>query len=134
MKITKLCFIMIAALAIGLVGLGTQAFAAHSGGNVTLLDKSGTPVTVKGGANFKPYSPKATCGGCHDYGSSFAMATKKHASNGVPGDAYDVPYPTHGVTAGYHFQQGRNESWNDDSRHYYHLPDFTSGSGMWGKY
>ena len=45
-----------------------------------------------------------------------------------------IPYPKHGVSAGYHFQQGRNISWSDPQRSFYSLPGFTSSPGMFGKY
>ena len=48
------------AVMVGMIGV---SFAAHP--NVTLRDASG-PIAVGSGA---AYSPKATCGGCHDYAS-----------------------------------------------------------------
>ncbi|MBZ0155393.1 MAG: hypothetical protein K8I29_04155 [Alphaproteobacteria bacterium] len=48
------------------------------------------------------------------------------------------PYPQHGVSAGYHFQQGRNVSWNSNNanaqRSFYKVQNFTSSTGMYGKF
>ncbi|SHI76900.1 hypothetical protein SAMN02745165_00811 [Malonomonas rubra DSM 5091] len=53
---------LMACLAV-LLGMAGVAFA-HP--NVTLKDASGTAIPVGGDA---AYSPKQTCGGCHDYDS-----------------------------------------------------------------
>jgi hypothetical protein len=119
------------------------AFAAlHPGGDVDMRDVNGELVTVSG----KPYSPKMTCGsatstchnminpGGHNYESDPGTATKSHFRRSGEEVTYGVPYPEHGVTAGYHFQQGRNLYWNQTSRDYYKLPNFTSSPGMYGKY
>lgn len=118
---------------------------AHS--DVTLLDVENNPVA----GTTKAYSPKRTCGttSCHIdglgsrgygitnniYEDSAAFAIKDHGA-GSPsyGNAYQVPYPQHGVSAGYHFQQGRNIAWSDPQRSFYSLPGFTSSPGMLGKY
>jgi hypothetical protein len=113
-----------------LLGFGSSVYAAHTAGPVTLKDATGTDIAA--GSN-TPYSPKQSCGtsGCHNYESDITTATKDHG----PGTtSYLVPYPQHGVTAGYHFQQGRNLNWGDTQREYFHQADFTSSGGMYGKY
>ena len=135
-------FLATAAMA-GVVGLAVPTFAAHPvqdgacptcppGGNIDLLDAGG--VSVAGTAN--PYSPKQSCGtaACHDYESAWTTATKTQFNRLGDKVSYDVPYPEHGVSAGYHFQQGRNIDWDDTQRAAYGLPEFTSSAGMYGKY
>ena len=132
MKINKVSLLPIAVLAVlGLViGFASPGYAAphYSVGDVTLMSAPG--VTVVGST---PYSPKATCGtaACHNYESNIALATK---NNGTGQPSYQVPYPQHGVTAGYHFQQGRNLDWDNAQREHFHQADFTSSGGMYGKY
>jgi len=128
----------------------SPASAAHTGGPVTLLDKAGVAVSTSG----EPYSPKTTCGQCHNYGSgednSGASMTgpgdgvmdhivQKHqgsmASNGeVYFQTYDVTSYSHGISVGRHMNQGRNEDYTGDMRNAFALPWFTSSLGMWGKY
>ena len=142
MKISKLWLFMIALIAIGLIGLTTPGFAAHPGtnslnvdasGNITLLNASGAAI-AKGSA--VPYSPKQTCGvsACHNYESNPTTVSKQQTVGGVAGVAYNVTVPTHGVTTGYHFQQGMNVPWGQTQRDFYGLPSFTSSPGMVGKY
>ena len=144
MKIRKLWLLPITILVIGLViGFAPPAFAAHPA--TPLLDATGAPIAA--GSN-TPYSPKQTCNspavGCHTASTGDAM-TKYGVSNiyedGIgfalkvqTGASYTVPYPLHGVTAGYHFQQGRNLSWGEHQKEYYHVQEFTSSGGMYGKY
>jgi len=131
MKISKLLLLPMALLAIGLViGYALPGYAAHPSGDVTLRDAAGSVISA---GSATPYSPKQTCGTseCHNYESDVAYATKDHGT-GQP--TYQVPYPQHGVTAGYHFQQGRNLDWGDAQREFFHQADFTSSGGMWGKY
>jgi len=141
MKISKLWLLPIALLAIGLViGYALPGYAAHTGGTVQLKDATGAVISA---GSSTPYSPKQTCAvaGCHTtYGASggtaiyentTAYATKDHGT-GQP--TYQAPYPQHGVTAGYHFQQGRNLDWGDAQREFFHQADFTSSGGMVGKY
>jgi len=134
MKTSKLWLLPIAVITVGLAtGYASPGYAGpHTGGAVTLKDAGGNVIT-SGSAT--PYSPKQTCGGCHNYESNVATVTKDHG----PGTGqYQVKAPQHGVSAGYHFQQGRNIAWNSDNdnaqRSYYGLPKFTSSPGMWGKY
>jgi len=130
MKISRLSLPPIALLAVVclLIGNAPPVYAAPHTSDITLMSAAGTTVS-----NGVPYSPKQTCGtaACHNYESSVALATKNNGS-GQP--TYQVPYPQHGVTAGYHFQQGRNLSWDNAQREYFHQADFTSSGGMYGKY
>jgi len=63
------------------------------------------------------------------YESGPATASKDHGAGTTP---YAVPYPRHGISASYHFQQGRAAPWGSVQRNYYGLPDFTSSPGMFG--
>lgn len=127
-KNRSLLICMIALIAIGLIGYASLGFGAPHTSPITIKDVNGA--TVSGST---PYSPKQTCGtaACHNYESDVALATKDH---GVGTTAYNVPYPQHGVTAGYHFQQGRNMTHGNAQRDFYHVADFTSSAGMYGKY
>jgi hypothetical protein len=130
MKVNKLWLLLLAMVAVGLMGL--PAYAAHPGGTVVLKDAAGNDIAA---GSSTPYSPKQTCGVCHTYEANIVDITKDHGP-GTP--AYTVKAPLNGVTAGYHFQQGRNISWNSGNnnaqRAYYGLAKFTSSPGMWGKY
>lgn len=144
MKIRKLWPYISAIVGIGLIGYTSIGYGAHPttypAGHpqegqpivVTLKNASGTAITA--GSN-SPYSPKQTCGVCHDYESNVQNIVKDHG----PGtNQYTVRAPLSGVTAGYHFQQGRNIAWNSDNnnaqRTYYGLTKFTSSPGMYGKF
>jgi len=101
-----------------------------------------------------PYSPKNSCGlaSCHDYMAFNAGVDNVYESHwdvaakmqwnrvGSTGNrdgveiSYAIPYPQHGVSAGYHFQQGRNIPWGGNQQDFYHVPEFTSSAGMFGKY
>lgn len=105
--------------------------AQHGGGDVTLKNAAG--VTITAGSNV-PYSPKATCGGCHTYESDPTAVTKQQNVGGVANPPYSVPVPTHGVSVGSHFQQGLNVPWGDTQRSFYGVAAFTSSPGMFGKY
>ncbi len=122
----------------------TESFSAHPF-NVVLKDSNGN--TILPGTNI-PYSPKTTCGTgqCHDtialrYGINNiyehgVLSVQKDHGSGSPsyGNPYEVLYPEHGVSAGFHFQQGRSSPWDDTQRSYYGLASFTSSPGMYGKY
>lgn len=137
MKVTKLC--LIAAGVAGLSICASQAFAAHSGGDVTMRGYDGAALTD---GTTTTYSPKQTCSntaqnsltGCHNYESDVATATKSFVNRAGDTVTEVVPYPQHGVTAGYHFQQGRSIDWDAEKRSFYGLPSFTSSPGMVGKY
>lgn len=121
-----------AVLAAALVaGTSLPALAAHTGGEVQLKSASGAVITA---GSAVPYSPKQTCGTCHDYESSATSVTKQQTVGGTPNPSYAVPVPGHGVSAGFHFQQGKNLAWGDVQRNFYGLPSFTSSPGMYGKY
>ena len=98
---------------------------------VTLKDVDGN--TIMAGTN-KVYSPKKTCGECHDYESGAADVQKQQTVGGTANAPYNVKVATHGASAGYHFQQGMNVAWGDTQRTFYKVPSFTSSPGMVGKY
>lgn len=108
--------------------------AAHTGGDVTLKDASGNPITN----GTTPYSPKATCGGCHNYGSGTAYSTHVEgvldAGNNLSWQVDQVKSFASGVSTSYHMNQGRNEDYSNVSRKTYNDPFFTSSPGMFGKY
>jgi hypothetical protein len=141
-------WLLIAIVAIGLIGSATLAFA-HSGGNVALKDENGT--NVAGTTN--PYSPKATCARTchvnemvnatqaaidkynaapyngtfpgHNYESHIESVSKKHTQKNAgalgAGTTYTylVPVPTKGISTSYHVQQGRNVAWGDVQRDFF---------------
>ena len=140
---------MIALIAIGLIGYASLGFGAHPANypnpyleNPALAGTPIGPIVLKGANGVAvalnsttPYSPKQTCGVCHEYEGTITNITKDHG----PGTAaYTVKAPLSGVTAGYHFQQGRNVQWTSDNnnaqRAFYGVPKFTSSPGMVGKY
>ena len=116
----------------------TMAIAAHP--DVTVKDAGGAAVTGK-----TPYSPKQTCGVCHLYESTdTATVSKTQGRLNMNGnfvvDTYNVQSPAHGVSVGYHMQQGRNEGWTNADRtggvigskleqHF-----FSSSPAMFGRY
>src|SRR5208283_5820418 len=126
--------------------LGSFSFAHLVFGHdeVILRDANGVP--VEGTQN--AYSPRRTCGlngSCHgdtvayDYNINNIYEDQLGYAlqdNGPGTPAYNLPYPMHGVSAGFHSQMGRNISWNsnnnDAQRHFYQLPDFTSSPGSYG--
>lgn len=155
----KRLYMLGAFTAAGLLALGSQAYAGDHPANVTLLDANGVDVATSG----LPYSPKVTCSTgtpakfCHGgiasgvgsdnayatgadagreyvYEGSWITATKTQFNRDGVKYSYDVPFPLHGVTAGYHFQQGRNIPWDDTQRAFYHVPEYTSSAGMYGKF
>jgi hypothetical protein len=136
MKVTKLS--LIAAGVIGLGAFAGQAQAAHPGGDVPMLDKNGNALVAPSTTG---YSPKQTCSStpqngllsCHNYESDIANAAKSQFRRDGTEATYEVPYPQHGVSAGYHFQQGRSLDHGDTQRAFYGLPGFTSSLGMYGK-
>jgi hypothetical protein len=113
---------------------GATAFAAHPGGNVTLRDTGGNPITN----GTTPYSPKATCGGCHNYGSGDKFSTHVQgviaSDNKVYWQAYKTKSFAHGVSVGRHSNQGRDEDYSNTARAAVGDPFFTSSLGMFGKY
>ncbi len=75
--------------------------AAHTGGDVVLRDVAGNPLSV---GSTEPYSPRQTCGACHDYAT---------------------------VTKGYHFQQGWDELYDGERKA---EKPWVHGPGMAGKW
>ena len=129
----------------------TEPFFVHEA--VRLRNHNGT--AAAGVGTNLPYSPKQTCGlaNCHDspsffiydidnfYESHWALSQKTQWSreNGTGNRdgiayTYEVPYPQHAVSAGYHFQQGRNVSWDAARMDFYNQYEFTSSSGMYGRF
>ncbi|MEW6117895.1 MAG: hypothetical protein AB1553_13515 [Nitrospirota bacterium] len=110
------------------------AMAMHPGGDVVLKDSAGTPITD----GVTPYSPKQTCGTCHNYGSGEKHSIHTQAvleSDGkLHWQSYDVKSFEHGVSVGRHSNQGRNEDYSNKFRSKYGLPWFTSSPGMFGKF
>ena len=90
----------------GIFFFGSAPLEASPHPDVVLIDYQGNPVALDGNM---PYSPKLTCGGCHDYEM---------------------------ITNAYHFQQGRTDaegrivvSDGFDSKKPWNLSD-----GMYGKW
>jgi hypothetical protein len=111
----------------------SAVLAAHTGGNVPLRDANGVLITD----GVTPYSPKATCGVCHDYGSGDKIVTKTQGvmeSDGkIYWQAYTVKSYDHGVSVGRHSNEGRNEEFTNTARKTVNDPWFTSSFGMFGK-
>ena len=125
----------------------TYAYHSTAGGSIALKKADGTNV----GAT-DAYSPKATCArACHvadgdsvdfvghDYGSGTKMST--HVQGVLAGSDSKVYWEAsqtksfeHGVSAGKHMNQGRNEDYTNTYRAKFGDPYFTSSPGMYGKY
>lgn len=142
MKSARLLFLVLLILA-GLIDVVPDLAQA-----ATLKDADGNNIAA---GSSTPYSPKQTCGNCHIAGQPYDKWTVLWKTLGLTGTGryemdidrvtkshggaeYDVPYPKHGISAGYHFQQGKNVAWGDTQRNFYGLPAFTSSPGMYGKY
>jgi hypothetical protein len=135
MSSKKLRLLMVVMIAVSLMMSVSAGFATgHTGGDVTLRDAGGNPITN----GTTPYSPKATCGGCHNYGSGESHSTHVQgvlgADNAIYWQANDVKSFANGVSVSYHMNQGRNEDYSNTSRKTYNDPFFTSSPGMFGKY
>jgi hypothetical protein len=145
-------FVTVLAVAALLTGSVYTAYAYHStaGGSIALKKADGTNV----GAT-DAYSPKATCsrachigeGGLteefagHNYGSGDKFSTHVQgvlAGSGSNSTVYWEASQTksfeHGVSAGKHMNEGRNEDYTNTYRAKYGDPYFTSSGGMYGKY
>ncbi len=113
--------------------LGGLATGAVAHDDVPLLNAAGDPVAAN-----EPYSPKQTCGSCHNYGSDPTTITHTQgvldATNSVYWQSYDVAFFDHGVSKGRHSNQGRNEAYSTEMRTVFGDPFFTSSPGMFGKY
>ena len=103
MRIT-LCAVFIA----GLLALPLEADAQHPFPvDLKGYDADGQVVTISPAENSTvPYSPKQTCGVCHDYAA---------------------------ITSGFHFQQGLDEM-SDDYGSTHGMPEFVTSPGMFGKW
>jgi hypothetical protein len=133
MKMTRLRMpIAVMAVMVSIV-FSSRSGAVHTGGDVPLKDANGDPVTSS-----TPYSPKATCGECHNYGSGDKFSTHVQgvleSDNKVYWQAYQTKSFEHGVSVGRHSNQGRNEDYNNAFRSAAGDPFFTSSPGMFGKY
>ena len=110
---------------------GPAVATAHQ--NVTLKNAAGNPVSAN-----EPYSPKQTCGSCHNYGSEPTSITHTQgvleSDNTIYWQSYDVSFFDHGVSKGRHSNQGRNEAYTTQMRTAFGDPFFTSSPGMFGKY
>jgi hypothetical protein len=113
-----------------LLGAPAVAGALHPV-DISLKDVDGNVIRV--GEPARPYSPKQTCGRCHNYESDPVSVSKQQTVAGVANPAYAVPVASHGASAGYHFQQGMNVEWSQVQRDFYKVPSFTSSPGMVGK-
>ena len=111
--------------------LGAPRSARAHPYNVYLRDASGNVITA---GSQVPYSPKRTCGMCHTYEADPVSVQKQQTVGGTANAAYLVTAPSHGTTAGFHFQQGMNVEWGQTQRTFYGMPGFTSSPGMIGKY
>ena len=131
MKAPQFRKLMAGASLMALLGGLTTAAGAHQ--DVQLKNASGQPVAAN-----EPYSPKQTCGGCHNYGSEPTTITHTQgvidSTNSVYWQSYDVSFFDHGVSKGRHSNQGRNEAYPTAMRTAFGDPFFTSSPGMFGKY
>ncbi len=141
--------LIISALTTAALMVGSSAFAQHA--PVTLLNAAGTPVT-----QFEAYSPKATCGACHDKstadayvegestgsydggGTTKTVTKTQGIQNETTGEvewvSFDVTAYEHGFVTGRHSQQGRNEDYGNHLRHAVHGKFWAESPGMFGKY
>lgn len=150
MKKTKLwLFITVLAVMALLTGsVYTYAYHATAGGSIALKKADGTNA-----GSTDAYSPKATCArACHiadgdgvdfvghDYGSGDKYSTHVQgvlasgSTSTVYWEASQTKSFEHGVSAGRHMNQGRNEDYTNTYRAKYGDPFFTSSAGMYGKY
>ncbi len=134
MKMTKIRIPIAVMAAMVFLIFSSIAMAAHPGGDVTLKDANGNAITNV----TTPYSPKATCGVCHDYGSGDQFSTHVQgvldSTNTIYWQAYQIKSYAHGVSASRHTNEGRNENYSNATRKSLGDPFFTSSPGMWGKY
>lgn len=110
---------------------------ANVGDSLDILLKDSTGAAITALDNAKAYSPKQTCGKCHQYENAGGILgtsiSKSSVLDGVT-HSYTVKGATSGVSSGYHFSQGLNETWSATERGYYGMPSFTSSPGMLGKF
>ena len=136
-------WLLIALVAIGLIGYASIGYAAHP--DVPLLDKDGNAVSGN-----TPYSPKQTCSNnsCHqsnptlaakhNYGSGTVTVSqhvgRKLADNSVVFTTQNVTAYAHGVSVQKHVNMGRNENFTAQMRSAWGQPYFVSTPGMFGRY
>ncbi len=133
MKAPRFRKLMAGMSAMALLGGFAAVAGAAPHADVPLLNAAGAPV-----GSTEPYSPKATCGGCHNYGSEPTTITHTQgvieSDNQIYWQSYDVSFFDHGVSKGRHSNQGRNEAYPTAMRTAFGDPFFTSSPGMFGKY
>lgn len=146
--------LLVSALTTAVLMVGSQAFAAHP--NVPLRDSLGDPVAD----STTPYSPKMTCGACHDQttaeldaggayghgpvgsydggGATRQVVKTQGVQNQTTGEvewvSFNVTAYEHGFVVGRHSQQGRNEDYGNHLRHAVHGKFWAESPGMFGKY
>jgi|APCry4251928276_1046603.scaffolds.fasta_scaffold275813_2 hypothetical protein len=150
--------LLVSALTTAVLMVGATAFA-HPG-TIPMRDSAGNLIT----STTTPYSPKKTCGACHDTsvvydgsgpaGESDASVSVKGSYDGggatktvvktqgiqnqATGEAEWVTFETtaykHGFVVGRHSQQGRNEDYGNHLRHAVHGKFWENATGMFGKY
>lgn len=148
--------LVVSALTTAALLVGSQAFAHPT---VPLRDAGGVIIADTTTA----YSPKATCGACHDHGVEADGSTSTSGPRGsydggdgvtpgatkqvvktqgvmneTTGDAEWVSFETtayeHGFVVGRHSQQGRNEDYGNNFRHAVKGRFWGNSPGMFGKW
>ena len=149
--------LLVSAVAAATLFVGSQAFAAHP--TIALRDSAGAIITD----TTTPYSPKMTCGACHDQdtaevdtesasgtwghgpvgsydggGTTKEVVKTQGIQNEVTGEvewvSFDVTAYEHGFVVGRHSQEGRNEDYGNHLRHAVHGKFWADSPGMFGKY
>lgn len=145
--------LVVSALATAALLVGSQAFACPT---FPLRDAAGAIIAD----STTPYSPKATCGACHDQtvadvdadvlgsgggvgsydggGTTKLVAKTQGIQNQTTGEVEWVSFNTtayeHGFVVGRHSQEGRNEPYGNHMRHAVHGKFWANSPGMFGKY
>ncbi|MCB2183411.1 MAG: hypothetical protein KQH63_15360 [Desulfobulbaceae bacterium] len=143
--------LVVSALATAALMAGSNAFAHPS---VPLRDTAGTIIAD----STTPYSPKMTCGACHDHvveadgstslsgprgsydggGATRTVVKTQGIQNETTGEVEWVSFETtayeHGFVVGRHSQEGRNEDYGNHLRHAVHGKFWANSPGMFGKY
>lgn len=148
--------LLVSALATAALMVGTSAFAHPT---VPLRDAAGVIIAD----STTPYSPKMTCGACHDHGveadgstgltgpvgsydggdgvtpgATKTVVKTQGIQNETTGEVEWVSFETtayeHGFVTGRHSQQGRNEDYGNHLRHAVHGKFWANSPGMFGKY
>ena len=143
--------LVVSALTTAALMVGANAFAAHP--PVPLLKADGTAVMQN-----DAYSPKMTCGACHDQttaqvdagtnggqpgsydggGATHQVVKTQGIQNEATGEvewvSFNVEAYDHGFVVGRHSQQGRNEDYGNHLRHAVHGKFWAESPGMFGKY